>query len=334
MRFLPFILSCAILAACKSVAPPTAEVQDAVGLQCPNWKQDPDLDLLCRDPFKTMASPTSSEAEQAAPGFKEHQCEYYLRVRSCLSDCNEYQKNRLLGYFQTCMGVSGLAVGDYDFVEGCRNNPEFSRYVGDMRYCIQDRSRNFNSASCRTCNQVIDGAGGSFEGIIGSHTPCNELSGFCKLGTTSLRCFGAGLGSSWRGVFGTHSAQGASRSVGVCHLLAQGASCAAKNQVGYDGFMSFWRALCGGYQKGCEAMQGATGSTTSNTLGGIFGDGTKQATDIVSCKLSCPLPEDMNRVSMMGGSAAGYVFNRIVESLGRNGVLGAEAECRRIFGTL
>ena len=334
MRFFPLFLIATLVSHCKSVSSPVSHMRDTGGAQCPNWKQNQSTDLLCRNPFKTIASPVANPVEQAAPGFKEQECEYYLRVRGCLSDCNEYEKNRLLGYFQTCMGVSGLAVGDYNFVEGCRNNPEFSGYVVNMRYCLQETSRDFNTSSCHTCKQVLEGAGGSDEGIIGSHTPCNESSGFCKLSATSLRCFGAGLGSSWRGVFGSHSAQGSSRSVGFCHMLAQGSSCAANKKIGYDGFMGFWRALCGGYQKGCEAMQNATGSTLSNTLGGLFGDTTRQTTDILSCKLSCPLPEDINRVSIVGGIAVGYVFDHIVEALGRNGVLGVEAECRRMFGTL
>jgi hypothetical protein len=249
----------------------------------------------------------------------------------CLTDCTEIDKSRLLGYYQTCMGMTGLAAGDYKFVEGCSENAEYLRYAEKMRYCLQNKSIEFNDKKCHTCKEVVQGDGGPYSGIIGSHTPCNSSSGFCKLSEHSLRCFGAGLGSSWRGVLGSHSVAGSVRSVGTCHLLAQSAMCATTAKKGYEGFMTFWRSLCTGYQAGCVAMQKDTGTFIGNASDGLFGGGSKTF-DVASCKASCPLPDDLNIVGKYGGSVSGYVFEEIAGAIGTGGVLRAEEVCRSVLG--
>lgn len=315
-------------------AEPTAGLagQNAGQKSCDNWKKDASLAVACSNPFRMTAHQPATEPRDARAGSKESECAYYIKARLCLSDCDESQRNRLLGYYQTCQGVTGLAAGDYRFAEGCAGNEEFTSYTEKMRYCLQEQSAMFNERDCHSCREVIDGSGGPFEGIIGSHTPCNATAGFCALSETSLRCFGAGLGFSWRGVLGSHSATGSVRSVGFCHLMAQAATCSSSGRQGYGGFMTFWRALCSGYQAGCEAAQGQTGTFTGTAIEGIVGAGSRTF-DVASCKLSCPLPEDLNRVSGFGGLAAGYLFEKISAAAGRGGVLGAESACRDLVGT-
>jgi len=339
MRFFTIFLGISIFAGgCRTTSFPQnnqdANIQSVSAPACLNVNQGPGLAASCSNLFKVTAHPPADDLFSATAGVKEHECSYYLRLRLCLTDCDESQKNRLLGYYQTCMGVTGLASGDYKFVEGCAGNSEFTSYMESMRHCLQKSSVAFNADNaCHTCKQIIDGSGGPYDGIIGSHTPCNSIAGFCNLSETSLRCFGAGLGSSWTGVLGSHSATGSIRSVGFCHLVSQAASCAAVSDQGYGGFMNFWRALCGGYQGGCEAVQGRSGTFIGNAIESITGIGSS-GFDVVSCKLSCPLPEDLNRVSGFGGPGAGYLFEKISAAVGRGGVLAGESACRDMVGTL
>jgi hypothetical protein len=315
-----------VFSGCKSVHQDrSSKLTETSELVCQNRRADEPVNNVCRNPFVVSAGDEDI-------GLKEKECSYYLGLRMCLTDCNQFQRNRLLGYYQTCMGVTGLAAGDYKFVSGCSSNDQFKAYTVKMRQCLQRSSVNFNTSTCHTCAEVIDGAGGPYDGIIGSHTPCNETSGFCELSQDSLKCFGAGLGSSWQGVAGNHSVMGAARSVGFCHLLSQAASCASTGRQGREGFLRFWRGLCVGYQAGCVAMQAGTGTLAGNTIEGITGKGG-ETVNKVSCKLSCPLPEDLNRLTVVGGDVAGYLFEKLTSSIGRGGVLSAEDNCRSIIGT-
>lgn len=338
MRFLTiFIGISTLVTGCRTTSFPQnnhdGNLQSVAAPACPNVNQGAGLADSCSNLFKVTAHPPAGQDVIATAGVKEHECGYYLRLRLCLTDCSESERNRLLGYYQTCMGVTGLASGDYKFVEGCAGNQEFTSYMETMRHCLQKSSVAFNTDNdCHSCKQIIDGAGGPYDGIIGSHTPCNGSAGFCDLSETSLRCFGAGMGSSWTGVLGSHSATGSIRSVGFCHLVSQAASCAASSEQGYGAFMTFWRALCGGYQAGCEAVQGGTGTFVGNAIESIAGGGSRTF-DAVSCKLSCPLPEDLNRVSGFGGNGAGYLFEKISAAVGRGGVLAGESACRGMVGT-
>ena len=320
------LASSLVFSGCRSVSRGgSSGLVEASSPACHNWRQDEAFSGVCRKPFVVSAGDQNI-------GIKEQECSYYLRLRMCLSDCDEMQRNRLLGYYQTCMGVTGLAAGDYKFVPGCSSNDQFKTYTVKMRQCLQRSSVRFNGGACHTCAEVIDGTGGPYDGIIGSHTPCNATSGFCELTQDSLRCFGAGLGSSWQGIAGNHSVLGSARSVGFCHLLSQAASCASTGRQGRDGFLKFWRGLCSGYQAGCEAMQAGTGTLAGNAIEGITGAGGEMVNK-VSCKLSCPLPEDLNRLTIVGGDVAGYMFEKLTSSMGRGGVLSAEDTCRSIIGT-
>ncbi|MEY4630555.1 MAG: hypothetical protein RIQ81_675 [Pseudomonadota bacterium] len=328
--FLLLFLLTSVFSACRSRSDQTsASLREEVRPACSNWQTSPSLAQSCRNPFVVTADPSEL-------GLKEMECGYYMRLRLCLTDCDEGEKNRLLGYYQTCAGVTGLASGDYAFVKGCDSNAQFKAYTLKMRRCLQESSVRFNANACHSCAQVIEGAGGSFDGIIGSHTPCNAVAGFCDLSPESLRCFGAGLGSSWQGVAGNHSVLGSARSVGFCHLLSQAASCASTGestgQPGYQGFMTFWRSLCSGYQAGCIAMQSNTGTTAGNAVDGIFGGGGATV-DKLGCKAACPMPEDLNKLTVVGGNVGGYLFEKMVSSMGRSGVLGAEETCRSFIGT-
>jgi hypothetical protein len=95
--------------------------------------------------------------------------------------------------------------------------------------------------------------------------------------------------------------------------------------------MQFWRSLCSGYQSGCIAMQSQTGTTAGNVVQGIFGTGGATV-DKASCKAACPLPEDLNRITAIGGDVAGYLFEKLTSSIGRGGVLTAEESCRSVIG--
>jgi hypothetical protein len=208
---------------------------------------------------------TSNQPLPGQPGFTggfpnpQDPCSFYRHLLACQKGCSEMEKNRLIGYFQTCSGMTQLISpiatppiynlgGDGgNLIAACSSNQNFQNYVHNMRSCLQVAVTT-QLGSCKNCSSLVTN-------IIEAHTPCNANTGFCtSLGNDpqALRCLGAALGASWQGLSGGHSLSGPVRSVGICHLLEQSITCAARGQ----NFTNWWNNICGGYQLGCRLAGG------------------------------------------------------------------------------
>ena len=224
-------------------------------------------------PWSTASLPQPGQGVDNGITDPQQPCAFYRRLLACQKGCSEMDKNRIIGYYQTCSGMTQLAspsaIPDHaiyglgrdggDLMTACSLNKNFRDYANNMRSCLQVGAA-ASLKSCKECSSVV-------EGIIHAHTPCNANTGFCTTlseDPQALSCFGAGIGASWQGIGGGHSLSGPARSVGICHMMEQALTCASKTN-----FQNWWTNLCKGYQKGCEMSGG------------------------VNCKLSCPAYEDL-----------------------------------------
>lgn len=214
----------------------------------------------------TAAGAARSRTCNSSPN-PSQECGFYLSLRQCHNDCSACQQNRLVGYFQTCRNMGQIAIGQLNNAGAgygyCQNMCEYQSYVSGMRRCLQRQgtallaswNRDF-AGQPLTCGGIVNGprdpstgSRSTQEGIIGSHTYCNEATGFCALSPAAKQCFGAGLGNSWAGMClgpGGQSPWGSWQSVGMCHLFAQAASCGTRGSLS-----QFVDSLCQGYQDGC-----------------------------------------------------------------------------------
>jgi|GEM_PF-2153466 len=226
-------------------------------------------------PWSTTSLPPPGQGGDPRFTSPQQPCALYRRLLACQKGCSEMQKNRIMGYFSTCSGMTqlasppetpkqaiyGLGSDGGDLMTACSNNQNYRNYVDHMRSCLQVGVA-AQLKSCKDCSSLVDN-------IIHAHTPCNANTGFCNtLGNDpqALKCFGAALGASWQGLGGGHSLSGPARSVGICHMLEQAMTCASTN--GTD-FYNWWNNMCDGYRKGCEMSGG------------------------INCSISCPAKEQL-----------------------------------------
>ena len=260
------------------------------GGQCPflSDRKDPNGGVDCQNlgPTSPPWSTLTTGAPIPRPPFTNpHEpCGFYRRILGCMNGCSEVEKNRLIGYYQTCSGMTQLTMTpppppiyglDESLVTACSLNQNYQNYVNKMRSCLQVATT-LSLKKCVSCTELVDN-------IIHSHNPCNVNTGFCDMGDDprALKCFGAALGASWQGFGGGHSILGPIRSVGICHMfIDQAMTCAASN----TDFTNWWNNICTGYQQGCG---GAGGS---------------------NCGISCPTSSEM-------GLATQYVFSQLLQIL-------------------
>ncbi len=227
------------------------------GFDCQNLK--PTAPPPTAPPWST---PNGDNTPPSSFSNAQEPCRIYSHVLACMKGCSDVEKNRLIGYYQTCSGMTqltmppppppiyGLDRDGGDLITACSGNKNFKNYVNNMRSCLQV-SLAEKLKSCETCSEVVGG-------IIDSHTPCNAKTNFCEMGADpqAIRCFGAALGASWQGFFGGHSTMGPIRSVGICHMLVdQVATCAASS----TNLTNWWNNICSGYQTGCKMSGGSSG---------------------------------------------------------------------------
>lgn len=242
--------------------------------------------LLCtnRDntnPWCTQPTPTVINPPPVPPQSPNAACGFYLRLKNCMTDCNDCQKNRLTGYYQTCYanqasasGLVGNAINLPPAYAACANNPAYTTYVPNMMSCLQQGAAG-SLDRCLTCESLVNGFPGQpTTGIIGVHTPCNATNNFCTMigaggPPTAMQCFGASLGFSWGAVGGPQSPIGLMQSVGLCHAMAQALTCGGNIE-------KFLDESCTGFVDSCM-------STNSNFCEGLFGMDRRPC-----CVAACP----------------------------------------------
>ena len=222
-----------------------------------------DLPSHCSGGPDTCDNPNATPiAGPNTPQSADDSCGFYLRVRECLTDCGSCEKNRLEGYYAICSNMRTLSNGERprglpaEYFT-CGQDPSFRAYADGMMFCLQAKASAYMSEGCRSCNTIVSGMP-DFDiesGIIGAHTECNDVNGFCNLarvpGGAPLRCFGAGLGRAWGSVLGHHSPIGALQPVGICHLMSQLLACADGDPQNLVGWQS---QICEGYVDGCMSQ--------------------------------------------------------------------------------
>jgi hypothetical protein len=195
-------------------------------------------------------------------------------LQHCLTDCDDCEKNRLVGYNRTCRNARGLSNGpaSTDFPGGnpplpndynrCGANDAFNGYVDGMMFCLQAKAAIAINDSCPSCSNVVNGLPDIDveSGIIGVHTECNEVNNFCDLSDDPtglpLRCFGASIGKAWGSILGGHSPGGALQPVGICHLMSQLVACADGGIGGAIDLARWQSQICEGYVDGCMTEEG------------------------------------------------------------------------------
>lgn len=270
---------------------------------------------VCKGPAGMCGS---GPALNAPPQNGLDSCGFYLRARSCLTDCSACSSNRLAGYYSICARMRDLANGPGlptfpstfpPAYASCTTNPLFTGYTDNMMFCLQAKAAQ-DAQNCNSCDGWVNGtpAGGVTGGIIGVHTECNAANGFCALAADpaavpALQCFGASLGYAWGAFGGVQSPIGAVQAVGMCHLMSQLLACWAGNV----GLLTAWQnQICTGYFDGCMTQPN-------------FGSGLWPGAQATLCRATCPvLPASL--IALAGSVPAGPA-----------GALAFEQQCNAIL---
>lgn len=291
----------------------------------PYFRQLPDH---CKGGTNACLNPAATPLTPAAqPQRPDEACGFYLSLRQCFNDCGACEKNRLEGYYHMCSNNNRLANGGRipglgGFYNQCGLNRDYRDYAAGMMFCLQVKAVQGIEDRCASCNELVSGLPNIDieSGIIGAHTECNDVMGFCGLardpGGVPLRCFGAALGRSWGTILGHHSPIGTAQPVGVCHLMSQLVACAEGDPLN----LARWQGqICQGFVDGCMTQMNLVDHFPDCNIPGV--GSCRNILRRKLCQASCPIVPAAGLVGILDlGVDGALAFERACNSLLTEGV--------------